>query len=82
MSTIQNQIAIQLSRLMDEYGVNINALHVLSGVSMKTIHKILNNESKPSINILQKLCNVFCINTCQFFDLIFQDETYMRELLA
>ena len=82
MSTIQNQIAIQLGRLMDEYGVNINALHLLSGVSMKTIHKILKNEFKPSINILQKLCNVFCINTCQFFDLIFQDETYMRELLA
>lgn len=82
MSTIQNQIANQLSKLMEDYGVSFNALQQLSGVSAKTISKILNSEIKPSINMLQKLCNVFCINTCQFFDYIFQDETYMRELLA
>lgn len=82
MSTIQNQIVIQLNKLMEDYGVNIDALHELSGVSIRTIHKILDNELKPSINVLQKLCNVFCINTCQFFDQIFQDKTYMQELLA
>lgn len=82
MSTIQNQIVIQLKRLMEDNGVNTNALITLSGISEKTINKILKGDMQPSINILGKLCNVFCINTCQFFDLIFQDENYMRELMA
>ena len=82
MSTIQNQIAIQLNNLMEDYGVGEKALSELSGVSIKTINRILASEILTSINTLKKLCNVFCINTCQFFDLLFQDTTYMRELLA
>jgi len=82
MKTINNQISIELNNLMKERGLNVSSLALLSGVSERTINKILNSDTLPSIQILTKLCNVFCINTCQFFDIILNNSSFKKELLA
>lgn len=82
MKIINKQISVEINNLMKGLGLNARSLSQLSGVSERTINKILNSEICPSKNTLMKICNVFCINICQFFDLIISNEFFKSELLA
>ena len=82
MNIIKKEISIQLKNLMEENGISKSSLAVLSGVSERTINKILNMETMPSTNIIEKICNAFCINTCQFFDMFINADMFKKELLA
>lgn len=68
MDKIQQEISKSIASLMEEYNLNVQTLSALSTLSEKTITKLLNCKLTPTISILQKICNVFSINTCQFFD--------------
>ena len=68
MDKIQQEISKNITNLMEEQNLSIESLSLLSTLSQHTITKLLNCDIKPTIGILQKICNVFSINTCQFFD--------------
>ena len=68
MEIIKKQIAKNITYLMEDQHLSIEGLSKLSTLSEKTITKLLNCQLDPTIKILQKICNVFSINTCQFFD--------------
>lgn len=68
MGIIKNEISKNITYLMEEQNLTIESLSKLSTLSEKTITKLLNCELSPTISILQKICNVFGMNTCEFFD--------------
>lgn len=68
MDIIKKEISKNITYLMNEQNLNIESLSKLSTLSEKTITKLLNCELSPTISILQKICNVFSMNTCEFFD--------------
>jgi transcriptional regulator with XRE-family HTH domain len=68
MDKIQQEISKNITILMDEQNLNVESLSLLSTLSENTITKLLSCDIKPTIGILQKICNVFSMNTCQFFD--------------
>ena len=68
MDKMQIEISKNIALLMEEQSLNIKSLSSLSTLSEKTISKLLNCELQPTISILQKICNVFNLNTCEFFD--------------
>lgn len=53
---------------MNEQNLNVEQLSQLSTLSKNTINNILNCKSEPNISVLQKICDVFNISTCEFFD--------------
>ncbi len=53
---------------MDEQHLTVDSLSTLTTLSQKTLTRLLNGEMEPTIGILQKICNVFGLNTCEFFD--------------
>ena len=68
MDNIKKEIAKSITYLMNEQNLSVESLSKLSTLSKKTIAKLLNCELEPTINMLRKICNVFSMNTCQFFD--------------
>lgn len=73
MDIIKKEISKNITSLMDEQHLSVESLSKLSTLSEKTITKLLNCELQPTISILQKICNVFSMNTCEFFDGIIID---------
>lgn len=70
MNIINSKISKLITYLMNEQNLSIKNLSQLSGLSEKTISKIIDCKIEPTINMLSKICNVFSINTCEFFDTI------------
>lgn len=70
MDIIKKEISNQITYLMDQQNMQVKDLSVLSTLSEKTINKLINCSITPTINMLAKICNVFLINTCEFFDCI------------
>ena len=68
MDIIKSEISKSITYLMNEKELNIKKLSALSTLSEVTITELLNEKIEPTMNILQKICNVFDINTCEFFD--------------
>lgn len=68
MNTIKKQIQKNILNLMDEQHLTVDSLSTLTTLSQKTLTRLLNGEMEPTIGILQKICNVFGLNTCEFFD--------------
>ena len=68
MDIIKKEISKSITYLMEEQNLNVESLSKLSTLSEKTIKNLLNCKLEPTISILQKICNVFSINTCEFFD--------------
>ena len=61
-------ISNKLTHLMEEYGLTVESLAVLSTLSPRTIKGIVNKTRKSSTSIIQKMCNVFGISVSEFFD--------------
>ena len=68
MDIIKKEISKSITYLMEEQNLNVESLSKLSTLSEKTIKNLLNCKLETTISILQKICNVFSINTCEFFD--------------
>lgn len=68
MSTINEKISKKITHLMSEQHLQVKDLSTLSDLSEKTLHNLLDCSITPSINMLKKICNVFSLNTCEFFD--------------
>lgn len=68
MNTIKRQIQKNIVELMESQHLSIESLSALTTLSQKTITKLLNGEIEPTMGILHKICNVFGLNTCEFFD--------------
>ena len=70
MNIINSEISKLIKYLMEEQNLTIKNLCQLCGLSEKTILKLIDCKIEPTINMLSKICNVFSINTCEFFDTI------------
>jgi transcriptional regulator with XRE-family HTH domain len=57
----------RLKSLIEEAGTTPNALAKKIGVDPSTIYKILSNDSKPSLPLLEKICNELDITMAEFF---------------
>ena len=68
MNNIKLEIAKSITYLMSEQELDVKNLSLLSELPEDTIVNVLNGKIEPTINILQKICSVFNINTCKFFD--------------
>ena len=72
MDKMTEHIIESISSLMSDCNLTVESLASASKLSPKTISKILKGETKPSITMLQKICNVFGMKTCEFFDSIIE----------
>lgn len=71
--TIQNIISSELKKLMKDNRISTKALSDLSGVSFDIVSKIIGAKSLPELENVEKLCNVFKMSVCQFFDIVIND---------
>ena len=77
MDMIKKEISKQITYLMSEQNMQVKDLSALSTLSEKTINKLIDCSITPTISMLTKICNVFSINTCEFFDCII-NSTFKR----
>ena len=71
---INSQISKQITFLIEEQNLNIDELSLESTLSTKEILGLLNCSKMPTIETLSKICAVFELNTCEFFDSIISEE--------
>ena len=71
--TIQNIISSELKKLMKDNNINKQTLSTLSGVSFDVVSNIIGAKSLPELENVEKLCNVFKMSVCQFFDIVIND---------
>ena len=68
MDEMNTHIIAGIITLMGQQNLTIEGLSKLSTLSQRTISKVLSGKATPSISVLKKICNVFGLNTCEFFD--------------
>ena len=81
MITIKSIISNQLKQRMKDNKMTIKNLSELSGVSIDTVSQIIKAKSLPELEYIQKLCNVFNVSVCQFFDVVIND-IYIKQVVA
>lgn len=81
MITIKSIISNQLKQMMKDNKMTIKNLSELSGVSIDTVSQIIKAKSLPELEYIQKLCNVFNVSVCQFFDVVIND-IYIKQVVA
>ena len=79
--TIKDIISSQLKQMMKVSKMSIKNLSKLSGVSMDIVSQIIKGKSLPELDNIEKLCNVFNVSVCQFFDEVIND-IYIKQAIA
>ena len=79
--TISNIISKQLKQMMKDKKITIRDLSKSSGVPSNIVSQIISAKSLPEIKDIAKLCDVFNMSVCQFFDIVIND-IYIKEAIA
>lgn len=66
---IGNAVAARIQELCQQYGITLNKLATISGVTQSTLNSIVSGLSKnPTIATIKKICDGLGINIVEFFD--------------
>jgi len=79
--TIQTIISKQLKQMMKNKKMTLRELSTTSGVPSNIVSKIMSAKSLPEIEYIEKLCNVFNMSVCHFFDIVIND-IYIKSAIA
>ena len=79
--TIKSIISNQLKQMMKDGRITIKSLSKLSGVPLDIVSQIIKAKSLPQLDDIAKLCRVFNVNVCQFFDVVIND-IYIKQVVA
>lgn len=65
---MREKISNRLAELMDYNGQSVSTLACLTGLTPKTIERVLSKKRLPSNAMMKKICMVFGITVSEFFD--------------
>lgn len=65
---ISEAVRLRIYELCEEYGITVNKLCILSGVTQSTVNNIVNKHNSATVITLKKLCDGLDITIQDFFD--------------
>jgi len=57
----------RIEQLREQAGLSVNQLAKRAGVGQASLSQVMNRKNKPSLDTLERLCDVFGITLAEFF---------------